>query len=216
MDLSYMSSGETDSDDNDDQKVIRWKLPRDKLSEQNPYKKITRRIDAPKIRNHQKKDVDVSISSVNEVLMNKENLRAGVIIYTKYCDKTYFCLGVDTESGNLTDFGGGVKKDENIIQGGLRELAEESLGVFENPNIDDAIVFHSNRVAIMFVQMNVDPQKITNDFKQRIEEHQQPEVCDIVWLTTDELLESIHGRGKTLYIVVRKILSKVTSTIRDL
>ena len=206
--LSYSSSEDSDTSEKSNN---RWTLPIDK----NPYKKITRRIDAPRIRS-QKKDIDVSVSNIHEVSMNKENLRAGAIIYTRWQGVTYFCLGVDTESGNLTDFGGGVKKDETVIEGGLRELNEESLGIFDSPEVEQALVFHSSRVAIMFIPMNVCPEDISKEFTQKIKEHPEPEVCDIVWLTTEELLESIHGRGRTLYIVVRKILSKVVSVIKTL
>ena len=209
--LSYSSSEDSDTSDKNEKTQNKWTLPIDK----NPYKKITRRIDAPRIRS-QKKDIDVTVSTINEVVMDRDNLRAGAIIYTRWQGLTYFCLGVDTESGNLTDFGGGVKKDETIIQGGLRELAEESLEIFENPDVEQALVFHSSRVAIMFIPMDICPEDVTREFTQKIKEHPEPEVCDIVWLTTEELLESIHGRGRTLYIVVRKILSKVVSVIKTL
>ncbi len=43
----------------------------------------------------------------------------------------YFCLAVDSKYGNLTDFGGGVKKYETFAGAASRELEEESLGVFK-------------------------------------------------------------------------------------
>ena len=184
----------------------------------NPYKRITRSIDAPKIRNIQKKDIEVSISSSKD-LTTQGILRAGVIIYTKNNGTTYFCLGVDTQSGNLTDFGGGVKKDETVVEGALRELEEESQGVFGSlsvEDISDSVVFHSHNMAIIFISHQGDKRKIVTEFEKKADENGAPEVCDIVWLTTEQLLESIHGRGRTLYIRVRKLLSKVTSTISNL
>ena len=35
--------------------------------------------------------------------------RSGAIVYTTYADSILFLLGIDTESGDVTDFGGGVK-----------------------------------------------------------------------------------------------------------
>ena len=188
--------------------------------ETNPFKRITRRIDSMKIRHNQKRDIDVNISLARDINVVKDNhIRSGAIIYTKCNNVTYFCLGVDTQSGNLTDFGGGVKKFETIVEGGLRELEEESQGIFGDINPDDienSVVFHSYNMAIMFIPLEVNPREITKAFMERIRKEEEHEVCDITWLTTDELLESIHGRGRKLYIRVRKLLSKVTSTITEL
>lgn len=186
----------------------------------NPYKRITRRIDSVKIRNNQKKDIDVNTVNTDELCMLRDNpIRAGAIIYTKKNGITYFCLGVDTESGNLTDFGGGVKKDESVIDGSLRELAEESLGVFgviELENLKKSLTFHTYNMAIVFIPLDISPREISQNFNEKISEKENPEVCDIVWLSTEEFLESVHGRGMKLYIRVRKLLAKVTAEISKL
>lgn len=211
------------SDDNFSEDNISFSVSPDNTfsgSPDNPYKRITRRIDSTKIRSHQKRDVEVSISTTHEVNTIRDvPVRAGAIIYTKYHGITYFCLGIDTESGNLTDFGGGVKKGESIIEGGLRELEEESQGVFGHmvpDDIENTVTFHSYNMAITFIPLEVNPRSVTEMFKQKIKNKENPEVCDITWLNTEEFLESIHGRGKKLYIRVRKLLNKVTSTITEL
>lgn len=185
----------------------------------NPYKRITRRIDSMKIRRNQKRDIDVNISFTRELNITRDGpIRSGAIIYTRDGNNTYFCLGIDTQSGNLTDFGGGVKKGETIVEGGLRELEEESQGIFGNidpTDIEDTVTFNSYNMAIIFIPLGVNKDTITGLFNRRVYGKDTPEVCDIVWLDTDEFLESIHGRGVKLYIRVRKLLSKVTSTIRD-
>lgn len=186
----------------------------------NPYKRITRRIDSVKIRNSQKKDIVVDVIKTSGLSMSRENpIRAGAIIYTKKNGTTYFCLGVDTESGNLTDFGGGVKKDESVIDGSLRELAEESLDVFGvilAETLEKSVSFYSYNMAIVFIPLNIDIETVNKDFTRKLENKEKPEVCDIVWLSTEEFLESIHGRGMKLYIRVRKLLSKVTANIAEL
>ena len=189
-------------------------------TQSNPYKLITRRIDSMKIRNNQKRDLEVTVSFTRELDIIKETpVRAGALIYTHDGNKTFFCLGTDTQSGNLTDFGGGVKKGETIVEGGLRELEEESQGVFghlELSNISDSMTFHCYNMAIMFIPMEVDRQDTHNRFRKNVVDNPDPEVCDIIWLTTEELMESIHGRGKKLYIRVRRLLNKVTTAISEL
>lgn len=187
----------------------------------NPYRRITRRIDATRIRNNpHKRDLDVTVSSGHEMNIKKEiAVRAGAIIYTRYRGQTLFCLGVDTDSGNITDFGGGVKKEETIVEGGLRELEEESQGVFGEltPNdVKDSIIFHCYNMAIMFIKLDVNPDQITENFNENLKTCENPEVCKLVWLNTQELMESIHGRGNKLYVRVRRLLNKVTNTISEL
>ena len=186
----------------------------------NPYKRITRRIDSVKIRNNQKKDIEVTVSETMDLSMNRDTpIRAGAIIYTKKDEETYFCLGVDTQSGNLTDFGGGVKKDECVLDGALRELAEESLdifGVIYKDDINKSTTFHTSNMAIVFIPLDVNMEEIHEGFQEKLREKENPEVCDIVWLDKNDFLESIHGRGLKMYIRVRKLLAKVTSSISDL
>lgn len=190
----------------------------------NPYKRITRRIDSVKIRSNQKKDIEVNVSETTDLCMSRDNpVRAGAIIYTKKDGETYFCLGVDTQSGNLTDFGGGVKKDECVLDGALRELAEESLSVFGviyKDDINKSTTFHTSNMAIVFIPLDVNMEEIHEGFQEKLREKESEkeatEVCDIVWLDAKDFLESIHGRGLKLYIRVRKLLAKVTKEISEL
>ena len=185
----------------------------------NPYKLITRRIDTPKIRNKKRKDVFISTSFTKNINIERNGpVRSGVIIYTRKNNKTFFCLGVDADSKDLTDFGGGVTKDETVVEGGLRELKEESQGIFGTisvEEIENTISFSSYNMAIIFIPKDVDMDKMANDFNSIIEKTENFEVSGIKWLDTEELLESIHGRGKKLYVRVVRLLSKVTNTINE-
>jgi len=59
--------------------------------------------------------------------------RSGVIPFTSYKGKLYFCLGIDKISGELTDFGGGVKlTDKTPVHAAIREFRDESKGVFSS------------------------------------------------------------------------------------
>jgi len=84
------------------------------------YKLITRRIDNPKIRHKIDNNFEIHTSICKNVkIKNETPIRSGAIIYTHYQGKTYFCLGVDTNYGDLTDFAGGVKKDEMLMENGV-------------------------------------------------------------------------------------------------
>ncbi len=201
----------------------------------NPYKLITRRIDAMKVRNNHKREIEVNITQCIDLnFVQTAPVRAGAIIYTKIETKTryptrtqtrnqtFFCLGIDTQSGNLTDFGGGVKKGETIVEGGLRELEEESEGVFghiDPSEVSDATAFHSYNMTIMFIEKKLDQsdiERISTNFRTNVKDNEEPEVCNIIWLTKEEFLDSIDGRGKKLYVRVRRLLNKVTDSISEM
>jgi hypothetical protein len=186
-----------------------------------PYKLITRRIDTPKIRNSFKKDIKVNTSYTRDVKIVREKnpIRSGAIIYTKYEGKTYFCLGVDTSSGDLTDFSGGVTKGETIVEGGLRELEEESLGVFGHltgKDVGDSVAIHCHNMMTMFIYLDINMDSVCKTFRDRVKDMEEPEVCNIVWLETKDFLESIHGKGQKLYVRVRRMLSKCVDKIKSL
>lgn len=200
------------------------------------YKLITRRIDSNKIRHKIANNPEIHTSVCKNIKLGDETpVRSGAIIYKQYKGKTYFCLGVDSRYGDLTDFAGGVKKDEmilenGIITGGLRELEEESLGIFGKLSFKDVsenLGFYSSNMLIMFIKLDVDIEATQKDFISKVERMKSKivgdfsigkelEVSEICWMEKDDLLESISGRGKRLYSRVRKILSKVTEIISAL
>ena len=83
--------------------------------------------------------------------------RSGVVPYTVIDEKIYLLFGVDSKYNELTDFGGGVKKNETIVSGGLRELREESCGIFSDIKLDDiqeCITIIGNKMAIIFIPLD--------------------------------------------------------------
>ncbi len=194
----------------------------------NRYRLITRRIDENKIRHKSRRELEVHTSIVKNVKINGDvGVRSGAIIYTHQGGKTYFCLGIDSEYGDLTDFAGGVKKEENVIEGGLRELEEESQGIFgelEYEDVKNCLTFYTNNMMTMFIRLDLDMKDCKKKFNRSIKKKQgwisvdreEIEVSDIIWLDTQEFLLCINGRGKTLYSRVKRILSKVTEIIQAL
>lgn len=136
--------------------------------------------------------------------------RAGVIIYTIYNNQMYFGLGVDTVSGEMTDFAGGIsyKIDKNVIHGALREFQEESLDVFGQLTPDDvmdSVAIYNNNNLIIFKLIMIDPDKIREKFLHQYDLLRQkdilPEVCDIKWFTPGEFKDIIGKRGRLFYRV---------------
>ncbi len=66
----------------------------------------------------------------NELNNTLDPVRAGVIPFTVRDNHIYFLLGIDRRTRELTDFGGGVKSTETMVEGALREFYEESCKIF--------------------------------------------------------------------------------------
>lgn len=198
-------------------------LERKPRGEDSKYKLITRRIDGTKVTHKNLATIEVMSSLVKNVRMEVSGpVRSGAILYTKQKGKTYFCMGSDSSYGDLTDFAGGVRKGETIITGGLRELKEESLGVFgeiKESDVQDSICFYTNNMLIMFIYLPLlDMEKSKELFKLKASEEKKGkiEVSKLVWLEKKEMVECVNGKGLKMYSRVKKILSKVTDLISAL
>jgi len=156
--------------------------------------------------------------------------RAGVIIYTVVEGATFFGLGLDSRTHDLTDFGGGViyKIDKNVINGALREFEEETLQIFEEITPEDikkCPVIYDDKNFIIFIHLSIDPDVVCSSFNARHEtfmEHNRsqrikyegsrrkfrdPEICGITWLTWEEFQRAIKSEG-IIYSRVQRFLNK--------
>lgn len=140
--------------------------------------------------------------------------RAGVIVYTVYKKKTYFILGIDTKSGDVTDFGGGVSfKKENALIGGLREFAEETLGIFGNISINEignCVSVYDDNNLIIFIPLQFNIAEKYYEFLERIQYIENPEVMDLKILNKKEFISLINGKhvdGTLMYDRIRDFLS---------
>ena len=195
---------------------------------ENPYSLVKNRID-PGVHG----GVIVSyqeiffepLHKIDSILLKPK--RAGVIIYSQIQDQLLFAMGIDSSSGNITDFGGTVEynKDKRAINGGLRELKEESQGVFGNLNpnqIQDCLTAYSEEMMISFIHLTLDPIKITSEFNQKVSKCTDPEIEEIVWLNKNQLFNLINsgkieldGKVIHMYDVVHKFLQKLTTKYGD-
>jgi len=144
---------------------------------------------------------------------NKRIERAGAIVYIKHKDKIYFGVGIDNKSGDVTDFGGGVGRSDGYVKNGaLRELREESLGVFghiDPSELDKFLCVYTELILIIFIKLDVDPKNISDMFQQRVMKIQNPEVREIKWYTDKEFTKLIYGKSvdnKTMYDRIKPIL----------
>lgn len=187
------------------------------------YRLITKRIDSSRIR-HKIETFEINTCKCKNVVFPVDgNIRSGAIIYTHSGDKTYFCMGIDSMFGDLTDFAGGVKKtDPSVISGGLRELEEESLGIFgklNETNVANSLAFYTNNMLVMFIKLDVDMDQIHKKFVSAFSGNtsgKDLEVSGIVWLEKEEFLNSISCKGRRMYSRVRKILNRVVEIIAAL
>ena len=220
LNSSELSNSESDSESNHSNEQIYDNYEINDVvkpvkKNESKYKLITRRIDSNRIRHKTAKNLEVYTSLVKNVKMESDNpIRCGVIIYTHFNNKTYFCLGVDSAFGDLTDFGGGVKQNETIIEGGLRELEEESHNVFGKiypEEVSDCMAFYTNNMMIVFIKRNVKINETKKNFKNIVTDNS--EVSDIYWIEKEDFISSISGKGRRIYSRVRKILYKVSDII---
>lgn len=158
------------------------------------------------------KDFGVRVGKVKNLGKKINILRSGIIPCTKVGNETYLCFGVDSISRELTDFGGGVSSnDQTPITAALRELYEESLGVFsfnDSQSIGEQIFCCSGTMMIIFIHCDVDPEDKKEKFLNKVSKTIDPEVLDIVWLRSQVLVNKVSDtEDKEIYSKVKNLLS---------
>jgi DNA-binding Lrp family transcriptional regulator len=153
----------------------------------------------------------VTYQRVRDIDYNKiKPERAGVIVYFKYRNMLYFCLGMDSNTHEFTDFGGSVKyKIENCIKGALREFREESL-VFRKLSINEIDHFYSiydDKNIVIFVGYELDPKDVNKKFIEKFYKIEKPEVCSLVWMRAEVLQKHIKN-GDQIFYRLRDFLLK--------
>lgn len=134
--------------------------------------------------------------------------RSGVILYTYHNNKLYFGFGVDKVYNEFSDFGGKIESGENVIETAIRELNEESLGLFQltKKDIDDSLMLYNDNMAIIFVKFDADVLTINDDFQRLLTKAKKYEVKAIVWLSYDELQQEIKKQHSKIYNLVKLFL----------
>lgn len=144
--------------------------------------------------------------------------RASVLFYTIGRDGViYFMFAIDSETGDVTDPGGGIKKDETLISGGIREVNEELRDMFREyttPNYMTKFISASDRkMGTMFVPI---PDRWLTDASKRFRERgslyikkSYHELNDIHWLSLEDLKNHLRNRRSGMWNRVRKFYRSV-------
>jgi hypothetical protein len=139
----------------------------------------------------------------NSICLSSVFDRAGVIPYTVINGEKHFCLAVDSQYGNLTDFGGCVKKYETFTRAASRELYEESLGVFNycSKNLYDySIAVYDKGIIILFLRVDVKNIDLSvREFHRKYSAVHNSESSSIMWVP-ENILYMLIKTGKSYYI----------------
>ena len=151
-------------------------------------------------------------------------VRAGIIPYTiDNNGKLYFLLGIDEATGELTDFGGGVKQDENVFQTAHREFIEESCNVFDNVvTVQDiknspVIINGKRNSALFFVRVNnswLEKANVVfiNNRKKVPLLKKYFEMSDIMWLSENNFVQIVFdSKCKYMWSRIQNIIRRNTT-----
>ena len=144
--------------------------------------------------------------------------RAGVIPYVAVNGNLHFLLGRDVQSGDLTDFGGGVKKGETAMRGAIREFKEETHWIFDEQvyaekNFEKSVaVTDYNYMTIFFVRIE---DKWLTEANKRFYGNMRKafEVDRIVWLHENRFRKMIYYGEEQIWSKVRNFLCNVTGNL---
>ena len=154
--------------------------------------------------------------------------RAGILIYRykdfKSIKNIEFLFAVDLNSGNLTDFGGGVKKEDfSLLHACFREFKEESYdcfkfkdsNLFENDYVLDSLVIYTKDVFILLLNINFDYDEIReiymNSYNIKSIEGENCETKDLYLINFNDLRNSVENvdpliQKPLIYVSIRIIL----------
>jgi hypothetical protein len=146
--------------------------------------------------------------------------RCGVIPYS-YDEKTgtiWICLGIDKNSGDFTDYGGGRKKNENAVTAASREFREETEGVFDLSfyHRDHKYLVASNKnSAVIFQPLKIlgERQDVAEAIEKRLNE--KSEMSGVIWLPFDQFEKIITTTTKPmLYTPVKELMRNIIKKYR--
>ena len=143
----------------------------------------------------------------------KQQVRSGIIPYSKNTGSLIFAMGVDATDGMLTDFGGWVKYklDENAVTAAIREFKEETCESFPpiEDKINDSLVVYHRKEAIFFINIDFDQQEVVKTFTEKLPK--EPEVVTIKWLNLDDLKHALDN--DEVYSPCANLLSVLNSIV---
>jgi len=155
--------------------------------------------------------------------------RGGVIPYFRHNGQIYFCLGIDSRTRELTDFGGGLElQDSGFIECAKREFTEETLGIFgeiTDEDWDSSIVLYNRLpwahrgkmlpqdMIIILLEVKGRPEEYCRKYQEKyhtsIKNDQSKfiENKSIIWVSLDQLRRIIEDKfSQKMYQKVKEFL----------
>jgi len=139
--------------------------------------------------------------------------RAGVIPYVIFKNKLYFLLGVDFRSGELTDFGGGVKYDETALEGAFREFEEETHNIFSRDEYDieliknETVISDKKYMTIVFLPIKTKWYfTAISKYFSIMKQSSYNEIFTMKWIKEDDFKKKLYDDDKTIWCKVRNFL----------
>ena len=150
--------------------------------------------------------------------------RGGIIPFTIVNGKIVICTGKDRKFGEITDFGGKAKYNENAIQAAFREFHEETCNVFQELNmseeemikkIGNSFILLSMKTLIIFVRLDCDYEKKRQEFLEVQSTLWYTENSDFYIDTLDNIRSEIIKGEKSKIKVYKVVNDLLRSAFRE-
>lgn len=156
---------------------------------------------------HGRYKYSLTVSTVGKVPKNISFKRASVIPYYVHEGMKYFALFMDSRFRELTDCGGALKDKSDFLSEALRELKEESLGIFDLSSFGDhlktCVCYYDTERVVIFVEILKEsyfkyaPKLFHRVYKKKVLEYfsgenvnmDHLENCSMCWISDDDLKE---------------------------
>uniref|UniRef100_A0A6C0JTT5 Nudix hydrolase domain-containing protein n=1 Tax=viral metagenome TaxID=1070528 RepID=A0A6C0JTT5_9ZZZZ len=135
----------------------------------------------------------------SELVKLRGCIRSGVIPYVKKGSTIKFLMGVDKRHKELSDFGGGVKLNETVIQAGKRELFEEVKELICDDDIGDVkvgIYDRHNSTCVLFCEIvNIElAERLQKEFIKTVKHGDEyNEMSSLVWISTNDMIRLVYS-----------------------
>jgi len=159
--------------------------------------------------------------TLGSYLAKVKTTRAAVIPYVVIEDEEginvlHYLLAIDKDSGDITDFGGGVKQNEVSLTASLREFKEESDEIFGT--LYDKINNSATNIALLDKSMSVLfiplPYEWYNTASEKFNERKTSpiydkkkshnEVSELLWFNENEFLQLISPDNTRMWSRVKR------------
>lgn len=154
-------------------------------------------------------------------LSNLKSLRGSVIPYfiRKSDGKIYFLFGIDWKTNDITCFGGGIKKTEYSLKGGIREFREETREIFNSEIYDInqkscCVGLYTKQMSVIFVPVKEEwHEKAVNMFmasetRENYLKKGYNEISRVVWIEYSDFLSLLHPKDRRMWGRIKKFYRK--------